>query len=189
VLADLTDAYPILSTLVERSPGGQRKLPFGHVDGGTATPLPLAPTTASQGGVDISGSSSQEPDSSAEAGLTGPEPSGPPPAPSEAPELPHVASVEPFGPRGPRRPARLGLTVGFESRPDDPELGVLRESTVWINSAHPAYARAAASRSEGYHVALTAAMTLARLAVEPHEAHAFVTAFLSAWGAMGRNGR
>jgi hypothetical protein len=58
-----------------------------------------------------------------------------------------------------------------------------------VNDAHPAYRRAAASRSEGYHVALAVAMTLSRLAVEPGEAHAFVTSFLAAWGATGRNGR
>lgn len=56
---------------------------------------------------------------------------------------------------------------------------MLRESTVWVNDTHPAYRRAAASRSQGYHVALTVAMTLALLAVEPQEAHAFVTTFLS----------
>lgn len=89
---------------------------------------------------------------------------------AEPPPAPHVAEVDAAGTRGPKRPARFGLRVGFESRPDDPELGSLRESTVWVNDAHPAYERALASRSEGYHVALTVAMTLARLAVEPQEA-------------------
>jgi hypothetical protein len=56
------------------------------------------------------------------------------------------------------------------------------ESTVFINRAHPAYQRAAASRSEGYHVALSVALALAPLAVEPAGEHAFVTAFLSRWG-------
>ena len=57
------------------------------------------------------------------------------------------------------------------------------ESTVWVNEAHPAYRRAVASRSEGYHVALATAMTLALLAVEPAKEHAFVTEFLARWGA------
>ena len=54
---------------------------------------------------------------------------------------------------------------------------------MWVNEAHPAYRRAAASRSEGYHVALALALALAPLAVEPAKEHAFVTAFLERWGA------
>jgi hypothetical protein len=37
-------------------------------------------------------------------------------------------------------------------------------------------------RRAGYHIALAAALALARLAVEPAEEHAFVTAFLTRWG-------
>ena len=59
----------------------------------------------------------------------------------------------------------------------------LIETTVWINEAHPAYRRAVASRSEGYHIALATAMALAPLAVDPAKEHAFLTAFLAAWGA------
>jgi hypothetical protein len=43
---------------------------------------------------------------------------------------------------------------------------VLVESRVWVNEAHPAYRRAVASRSEGYHLALAVALALAPLAVE-----------------------
>jgi hypothetical protein len=53
---------------------------------------------------------------------------------------------------------------------------------VWVNEAHPAYRRAAASRSEGYHLALTVAMALAPLAVEPARVLEFVNAFLARWG-------
>jgi hypothetical protein len=81
-----------------------------------------------------------------------------------------------------RRPARYGLSIQFEERPDDPELGRLIESTVWVNAAHPAYRRAVASRSEGYHVALAVVMALAPLAVDPAKEHAFINAFLSRWG-------
>ena len=77
---------------------------------------------------------------------------------------------------------RLGLAIQFESRPDDPGLARLLESTVWVNEAHPAYGRAVASRAEGYHVAVAVAMALAPLAVEPGETHAFVTCFLAHWG-------
>src|SRR5439155_8402888 len=65
------------------------------------------------------------------------------------------------GAAGPRRPARYGLTIQIEPRPDDPEIASLVESTVWVNEAHPAYRRAAASRSEGYHLALAVALALA----------------------------
>ena len=84
---------------------------------------------------------------------------------------------------GTRKPARYGLSIQFEPQPGDPELARLVETTVWINEAHPAYRRAMASRSEGYHIALGTAMALAPLAVEPAKEHAFLTTFLAAWGA------
>jgi hypothetical protein len=77
---------------------------------------------------------------------------------------------------------RYGLLVQFESRPGDPELGRLVDSTLWINDAHPAYTRAVASRSLGYHTALAVALALAPLAVEPRQEHTFITQFLSQWG-------
>ncbi len=77
---------------------------------------------------------------------------------------------------------RYGLGIRFEDRPDDAELGRLVESTVWINQAHPAYRRALASRSVGYHISLAVALTLAPLAVEPDHEHSFLTRFLTRWG-------
>lgn len=85
---------------------------------------------------------------------------------------------------GRRRPARYGLLVQFESRPDSLELGRLVDSTIWINEAHPAYTRAAASRSAGYHTALAVALALAPLAVEPQDEHGFITRFLAHWGGV-----
>jgi hypothetical protein len=79
--------------------------------------------------------------------------------------------------------------VQFESRPDDTELGRLVDSTIWINDAHPAYTRASASRSIGYHIALTVALALAPLAVDAKEEHGFVTRFLAQWGGAGTNAR
>ena len=61
----------------------------------------------------------------------------------------------------------------------------LVETTIWVNEAHPAYRREAASRSEGYHIALA----LAPLAVDPAREHTFLTTFLAAWGgAIERRG-
>jgi hypothetical protein len=83
---------------------------------------------------------------------------------------------------GSRRPAHYGLDIEFDDRADDAEIARLVESTVWVNRAHPAYRRALASRSIGYHIALAVALALAPLAVEPAREHHFVTAFLSSWG-------
>ncbi len=123
-------------------------------------------------------------------------------APSPAPQAPALAEVEherepqadrtvvPGDPRGPKRPAHHGLRIQFESRPGDEQLGRLVESTVWVNTAHPAYGRATAMRADAYHVALTVAMALAPLTVEPADAHGFVIAFLTRWGKTGgHNGR
>ncbi len=74
------------------------------------------------------------------------------------------------------------LDIQFEDRPGHLDISRLVESTVWVNRSHPAYRRAAASRSIGYHIALAVAMALAPLAVEPANEHGFVEAFLSRWG-------
>ena len=91
------------------------------------------------------------------------------------------------GRRRSRKQGQYGLRIRFDERPEDPELGRLIESTVWVNAAHPAYLRAVSSRSEGYHLALTVGMTLASLAVEPERARTFVTSFLARWGEASRS--
>jgi hypothetical protein len=113
------------------------------------------------------------------AGDEGPTP--PPDSPATTPVGLGMMS-DPGGARGPRRPTRYGLAVDFEERPDSTELGRLVESTVLVNTAHPAYGRAVASRSEGYHAALTVGMALAALAVEPSGTQGFLTTFLARWG-------
>jgi hypothetical protein len=186
VLADLADDFPLLASLVEQRVGGQRRLPVARGGAVTDDGAPLlamreSPTTPSG--------------ASPEAGLpeeSGPQPEGEASTPTagertfpSGPATGHLA----VGPRV-RRPARYGLSIQFEERPGDPELGRLVESTVWVNEAHPAYRRAAASRSEGYHVAVAVAMALAPLAVDPAKEHAFVNAFLVRWGeAIERRGR
>jgi hypothetical protein len=97
-------------------------------------------------------------------------------------QLHGVAAAGPDTVEGRRRPARYGLLVQFESRPGDPELGRLVDSTIWINDAHPAYTRAVGSRSLGYHKALAVALALAPLAVEASDEHSFITQFLAQWG-------
>jgi len=173
VLLDLAEDFPLLASLVEQRRGGQKRLPMGP-----GARLPGLPAGAP----------------SAEPSDVGREPAQPPVPAIPSPESASSESPPPGGSLpaagGPKRPSRYGLSIQFESRPDDPELGRLLESTVWVNEAHPAYRRAAASRSEGYHVAVTVAMALASLAVEPPQARGFITAFLEHWGeALDRGGR
>ncbi|MBI2071653.1 MAG: ATP-binding protein [Gemmatimonadetes bacterium] len=176
VLVDLADDFPLLAALVDARPGGQRRLPLGGA-GGTAEPqlVPVAPPA--EGGpatVEPGEAVAQE-----AGGVTEP-------APAEVPqpsEPPAAAVAEAALARGGRkRPARYGLRLQFESRPGDASLSRLVESTVWVNDAHPAYRRAVASRSEGYHLALAVALALAPLAVEPAQAQLFVESFLTRWG-------
>jgi hypothetical protein len=176
VLVELADDFPLVAAIVERHAGGQRRLPIGRGPGAAG----IEPVT-------VPGAESHGKDEGAEPeGAEGPTP----PEDTtriESATTPPLSVPEgplPGGGRGggPRRPTRYGLAVQFESRPEDPELGRLVESTVWVNEAHPAYRRAVASRSDGYHVALTVALALARLVVEPAEVHQFVTVFLSRWG-------
>ncbi len=178
VLIDLARTFPLLASLVDHRPGGQRRLPLGGAEAATAR----APALVVEEGPALTPEQpapTQTVDEVQEAG----------PAPPAVPG-PEVGSGQLPAVRGPRRPARYGLTIQFEHRPGDPGISRLVESTVWVNEAHPAYRRALASRSEGYHLALSVGMALAPLAVDAAEAHGFVTAFLARWGeAAERPGR
>ncbi len=173
IVMDLADDFPLLAALVEHRRGTQQRLPSGR---GAATGAGYALETGAL-------------PQARETTPPSPPPSEPPAGAEpeaavreEAPTAPGGDISLPRGDGGPPRPVRYGLKIQFEDRPDDVELARLLESTVWVNAAHPAYRRAAASRSEGYHIALAAALALARLAVEPAQEHAFVTAFLARWG-------
>lgn len=181
VLADLADEFPLIAALVEQRAGGQRRLRVaaaGAASEPAAAALPLVsepPTPEWDRARDASAPSEGPPEAPSVPGAE------PPPAP-----LPRTAqaTIRVAGASRERRPATYGLSIQFEERPDDPEISRLVESTVWVNESHPAYRRAAASRSEGYHVALAVAMALAPLAVDPAKEHAFITAFLACWGAV-----
>jgi hypothetical protein len=202
VLEDLSDDFPLLRALVDRRAGGQKRLPMPG-RGDERVPAPLFATLAA-------GHESTEADAEPSAGRVGkmpeepwtpslePPPTSPAPRPVEGQPAagneplaraggqthPHAAAAGALDSvAGRRRPARYGLLVHFESRPGDPELGRLVDSTIWINDAHPAYTRAAVSRSLGYHTAVAVALALAPLAVDANDEHAFVTQFLAQWGA------
>src|SRR5438132_8989252 len=172
VLHDRADDFPLRATLVQARAGGQRRLPIGKGGGGVDGRAFLAASVVSASAV-----AEAEPASAAE----------PPPVGEPRERTPGDGPLP--GASGARRPAHHALSIQFEERPGDPELGRLVESTVWVNAAHPAYRRAAASRSDGYHIALAAALALAPLAVEPAHEHAFVTAFLTRWGDAVRRDR
>ena len=175
LLLDLASDFPLLAPLVEVSAGGQRRIPTARRAAETGEGTELVAASLLGGG---------EPASSGGGGGGGGGEVGDGNGAAKAPpeELPgKTPSLVPGTPAG-RRAGRYGLHIDFESAPESPELARLVESTVWVNDAHPAYRRARESRTESYHVAVTVALALARLAVEPHDVRTFVTAFLSAWG-------
>ena len=207
VLEDLADDFPLLRSLVDRRPGGQKRLPMPG-RGDERVPASLFATVPA--GHAFAGEGSASPPQGG-AGVTPADEESSPPLESptgssnEVPPLgdrdrsipEHGSPVAPDGQPhahiaasagaldtviGRRRPARYGLQVQFESRPADSELGRLVDSAIWINEAHPAYTRAVASRSLGYHTALAVALALAPLAVEARGEHAFITQFLAHWG-------
>jgi hypothetical protein len=191
VLLDLAGAFPLLASLVERRTGGQRELQGGGRGGGglapSAAPIldglpevaPASDLAAGPAPAPVAPEAPGSPDATGGVGPVG-EVAGPP----------GVGARDTSGNGDGRRSRRYGLGIQFAARPDDTELGRLVDATVWVNEVHPAYRRAVASRSEGYHVALAVALALGPLAVEPAREHAFVTAFLASWGgALERRSR
>jgi hypothetical protein len=201
VLGELTDDYPLLATLVDRTAGGQRRLPFGDSSapgaiGAAADDDAAASPTASAGGAAAgavtvedggagNGNDRLRGGGSAVAGQGLPEPDDAT-SPSEAASAAASTSTArvrlPGRGRG-RRPGTLSLQIRFETLDDVFAISRLIESTVWVNDAHPAYRRARAARSEAYHIALAVAVALAPLAAAPHDTQRFVSAFLASWGA------
>ena len=178
VLEDLSDLFPLLGSLVEHRKGGQKRLPLGMPGSyqemrAVMVPEPTPYVEEAEEELVVQPPTNQQPGGTQ----------------SETREPGEDASfVSDFllPDRGSRRaPARFGLGIQFEDREDDQEIGRLVESTVWVNRAHPAYQRAVATRSVGYHIVLAVGMALAPLAVEPAKEHAFLSAFLSSWGEGG----
>ena len=208
VLEDLADDFPLLRSLVDRRAGGQKRLPMpgrgeervpaplfanvsvDHESTGEGSPLHAGSAAAGQ----PQGSSAPRPEPSPTRPHEDVPPAGASPHGSESEALAPGADGQPLAApvaaaagtlnlvTGRRRPARYGLLVQFESRQADMELARLVDSTIWINDVHPAYTRAVASRSVGYHTALAVALALAPLAVEAAGEHAFITQFLAHWG-------
>jgi hypothetical protein len=199
VLEDLADDFPLLRSLVDRRAGGQKRLPMPG-RGKERVPAPLFENFGAGGEAAGAEASPHTENGAAKQSETAPTPQ---PSRENVPgaESPPRGENESLAPQddqarvriaassptfdtvaGRQRRARYGLLVQFESRPRDSDLGRLVDSTIWINDAHPAYARAVASRSVGYHTALAVALALAPLAVDARDEHTFITQFLAYWG-------
>jgi hypothetical protein len=175
LLEDLADDFPLLASLVERRAGGQKRLALGASGAiGSGRSFVAAAVAENAGAYEAE----TVPGETAESAVTQSvsEPS------SEAHALIEHATTTLPANGGARRPAHYGLDIQFEDRPTEMSLGRLIESTVWVNRSQPAYRRAVASHSLGYHIALSVAMALAPLAVEPANQNDFVLTFLSRWG-------
>ena len=185
VLIDLAGDFPMLAMLVERRAGGTRMLPGGD---GTVEPRDLDRETIELFPASVDGDApapapahDREPEQAGEGEPEALAVEDQQPAPGAGDQDSSPPTEMPRPGRG-RRPARLGLTIQFESRPGDRALARLVETTVWVNETHGAYRRAVASRSEGYHLALSVALALADVAVEPADELAFITEFMARWG-------
>jgi hypothetical protein len=182
VLLDLAEEFPAVAALVERRPGGQKRLPTG-------TAVSAGPSSVGRHAGDAAepepGGMHAAADPGSDESPAAPATIAPKPGP-----VPEAEGVLPASGNGPRRPTRYGLAIDFEERPESHELGRLVESTVLVNASHPAYLRAVASRAEAYHAALAVAMALGAVAVEPSGIQGFVSTFLAHWGdAVGRDRR
>jgi hypothetical protein len=206
VLLGLADDFPLLATLVSSRAGTQRRLSLktapdeeGSIWSASDVAAGNEMETADAAGDDAAAAPSPSHSSAGSAGSSDHDSvdaadaadSNDTAASADTPRMSDDADAlqESGGgstlipaPNGRQRAMRYGLNIQFESRPEQDDLGRLIESTVWVNDAHPAYQRAVRMKSEGYHVALTVAMSLAPLAVEANRAHAFISTFLAHWG-------
>ncbi|MGH7852998.1 MAG: ATP-binding protein [Candidatus Binatia bacterium] len=176
LLEDLADDFPLLASLVERRAGGQKRLPLG-APGNNGEARSFVAASVSEA-AERSENDANETGPQAENGST----ENPTVNEPDSNFTAHSDAIQLPGKTGGRRPAHYGLDIQFDDRADDANLGRLVESTVWVNRAHPAYCRALASRSIGYHIALAVAMSLAPLAVEPAQQSQFLLTFLTRWG-------
>ena len=201
VLEDLAEDFPLLRSLVDRRAGGQKRLPMPG-RGGERVPAPLFAD------VPVGDEPSDAVAGSGSRGVSAV--SGEPATSTPEPSVPRHGSRDP-GEVSPRSASQSPLTrvtlTPMRRRPAPstpwPADGGRRDTGCWCNSNRDRVSRnsvvSSTARSGsttpipptrvpsdrdrlGYHTALTVALALAPLAVEPSQEHSFITQFLAQWG-------
>lgn len=79
-----------------------------------------------------------------------------------------------------------GLTLALEDLTDAPHsLGRLLDDTVSVNTLHPAWKKALATKQEEYHILVVVGLVLAEFVAPEKNAVDFLAKFLSSWSAVG----
>jgi len=79
---------------------------------------------------------------------------------------------------------RSGIQVAFDEDPQKGILGWLVGDTIYINKAHPAYAKAKKLGVETYHYLITIAWVLSKYIETEKSTSEFLNQFLAAWGVV-----
>ncbi len=80
-----------------------------------------------------------------------------------------------------KRKRAPGLMISYDDS-DRNEIGWLIEDTLWINSGHNAYKKAASLKFEKYHELITVAVVLSNFIENGKSPNDFINQFLSNWG-------
>lgn len=77
-----------------------------------------------------------------------------------------------------------GLKIALQEfiEEGDPLLGRIIEDTIFVNTNHPAWKKAAEERLDEYHIVLTVACVLSEMIEQTHSPAEFISAFLASWG-------
>jgi len=107
-------------------------------------------------------------------------------APGDTPEMRLEVSESPEkrGRVHTGRIRRSGIQVAFDEDPQKGVLGWLIGDTIYINRAHPAYAKAKERGVETYHYLFTIAWVLSQYIEDKKSPLEFINQFLVAWGSV-----
>lgn len=114
----------------------------------------------------------------------------PAPKQSPSPRL-HGASPESDEPKGKGGDGRKivkkpGLSLLLEDLADAPEsLGCIIEDTISINTLHPVWRKALATKQEEYHILVVVGLVLADFVAPEKHPQEFLAKFLSSWSTVG----
>lgn len=80
------------------------------------------------------------------------------------------------------RRRRPGLMIGYDHQSERDDMGWLQESTIWINTAHPAYMKVRDSAAKDLYAVVTVAWVLAAYLESGRSQLDFINRFMSAYG-------